>query len=312
VDDTADLRFAARVLQERFGSSASAPTELARGAWSSAFGFARGGSEWVIRFTRYEEDLAKDRFAAGYASDRLPIPAVVEIGTAGNLRYAIASRVTGRFLEELDAEAFRGALSGVFDVVCAMRDADTRRGSGYGSWDGSGHGACDSWRSFLLDVGQDDPDSRTHGWKRALASDPAAEAVFDEAMGALTSLVDACPEHRNLVHNDLLHRNVFVDETGRVSGVIDWGNSLYGDSLYDVALLLFWSPWYPAIDEGEVLAEMHSRFGADEAHLRERVLAYQVHVGLDHIGYNAFLGPATRRDEMERVCERTIDLIRRI
>jgi hygromycin-B 4-O-kinase len=86
---------------------------------------------------------------------------------------------------------------------------------------------------------------------------------------------------------------------------------MYGDSLYDVALLAFWSPWFQAIDEAVVVAQARSRLAAGDDDFEERLRAYQLHIGLDHIAYNAFLGPE-RGGEMERVCGRTADVVRRL
>jgi hygromycin-B 4-O-kinase len=281
---------------------------LAGGAWSSAYAFTRAGSEWVIRFNRHGEDLAKDELAGRYASADLPVPAVVERGAAGDRWYAVTPRLRGRFPETLDPAGFTRALPALIRLIAAMRDADTSAFDGFGPWDAGGRGAYPSWREYLLDVDADEPGRRTHGWRRALARDREAKETFAACMRALRAAVAACPEERQLVHADLLNGNVFV-EGGRVVGVIDWGVSLYGDSLYDAALLAFWSPWYPAIDEAAVLAAARDLAGGSPS-ITARMRAYQLHIGLDHIAYNAFLG-AERRDELARVCRRTAEIARR-
>jgi hygromycin-B 4-O-kinase len=100
---------------------------------------------------------------------------------------------------------------------------------------------------------------------------------------------------------------VFVAD-GRVSGLIDWGVALYGDSLYDVALLAFWVPWFAALDEKRVLDAARTLPGAEER-FDERIRAYELRIGLEHIAYNAYLG-ADRREEMLRVCQRTLAVAR--
>ena len=52
------------------------------------------------------------------------------------------------------------------------------------------------------------------------------------------TLVDACPERRDLVHGDLLHGNVLVSpDARRVEAVLSWKCSVRGDFLYDAVLL---------------------------------------------------------------------------
>jgi aminoglycoside phosphotransferase (APT) family kinase protein len=160
----------------------------------------------------------------------------------------------------------------------------------------------------LLAVGTDDPAYRTHGWRRKLAADPAAERTFEDALAALTAVVDACPERRDLVHNDLLHRNVFVAPGGRIAGVIDWANSLYGDFLYDVALLTFWTPWYPSIDEAELIKQARARLNPAERNVDDRLRAYWLRIGAEHIAYRAYLGLESV-DDMELICRRTAEFV---
>jgi aminoglycoside phosphotransferase (APT) family kinase protein len=303
-----DLAFASAFLRERFGHAAGPPTELTGGAWSRAYAYDRDDSRWVIRFSPHGDDLAKDRLACKYASVLLPIPEVVEMGPVGDIWYAIAPHVEGAFLEELDADAFRAAIPAVLDLVDAMRAADTSGFAGSGWWEADGRGRYETWRAFLLAVGTDDPAYRTHGWRRKLAADPAAERTFEDALAALTSVVDACPERRDLVHNDLLHRNVFVAPRGRIAAVIDWANSLYGDFLYDVALLTFWTPWYPSIDETELIKQARARLDPAERNVDERLRAYWLRIGAEHIAYRAYLG-LERVDDMELICLRTAEFI---
>ena len=48
---------------------------------------------------------------------------------------------------------------------------------------------------------------------------------------------------RTLIHNDLLNRNALASG-GQVTAVFDWGCSIYGDFLCDLAAFVFWSPWF--------------------------------------------------------------------
>jgi hygromycin-B 4-O-kinase len=97
---------------------------------------------------------------------------------------------------------------------------------------------------------------------------------------------------RCLVHCDLINRNVFVNE-GKIPGVFDWGCALYGDHLYDLAWFEFWAPWYPELDIGYLKSELGRRWtqvGYTPKDKDSRLLACYLHIGLDHLGYNAYLG----------------------
>lgn len=292
-------------LGRRFAGQATDVEELGVGQWSKGYGFRHRGREWVVRFSPYPDDFARDRLAGTYASQRLPIPEVVEMGRVDGLWYAITPRLHGVFLEDLGSASLQVTLPSLLEAIGAMRQVVV--GPGYGPWDADGKGAYPSWREYLLDVSQDRPAQRTHGWRARLAELPEAAAIFEVAYSKLVDAAQQLSDHHELVHNDLLNRNVFVQD-GRVAGIIDWGSSIYGDVLYDVALITFWAPWYPAITETAVLGAARERLAAGVgSEFTTRVRAYWLHIGLVHIGYNAFLGDE-RAEEIVRVCRRIRDV----
>ena len=89
----------------------------------------------------------------------------------------------------------------------------------------------------------------------------------------------------------------------RVTGVIDWANACYGDPLYDVAWLAWWSVdgwWY---EGGAGL--LRKRYGAAPFY-EERMACYECHIGLDELRYLARMG---RRERYERVRGRLLALV---
>ena len=75
--------------------------------------------------------------------------------------------------------------------------------------------------------------------------------------------------------------------------MIDWGNSLYGDPLYDIAWLIYWWDWYPAwqrINLTQHQDEYWRTHGGTPARAEERLLCYLIHIGLAHVAYSAWKG----------------------
>ena len=75
-----------------------------------------------------------------------------------------------------------------------------------------------------------------------------------------------------LLHGDYGFDNVLVDQ-GKISGVLDWANAKYGDFLYDVAWLDFWSlfgstTWIERLEE---LTELLPEQGSFQRWLSRRV-----------------------------------------
>jgi hygromycin-B 4-O-kinase len=110
------------------------------------------------------------------------------------------------------------------------------------------------------------------------------------------------------VHGDLINRNVLV-QGSRIIAVIDWGNALYGDWLYDAAWLIYWWTWFPRWQHIDITAELERHWdqhGGPPSGLRHRLQACLVYIGLDAMAYNAFRG---RWDDLARNASQVSELI---
>lgn len=270
------------------------PTDLAligEGAWSRCFGFRQDDAALVIRFGNHIDDFQKDQMAYAYATPDLPVPKVYEIGEAFGGYYAISTRAYGTPLEQLHADAWLAVVPAVVAALEALRTADTSTTTGWGGWGVDGNAPHASWSSYLLVVDQDTPDRRTYGWRTRLATLPEGEAAFTWGYDLLKQVAsDTVP--RTLLHCDLINRNVLVDGD-RLSGVFDWGCSIYGDHLYELAWFEFWAPWMPQLDIDYLRSALEAHWrtiGYEPPNKADRLAACYLHIGLDHLAYNAYLG----------------------
>jgi hygromycin-B 4-O-kinase len=199
-------------------------------------------------------------------------------------------------------------LPSLFAALDAMRRIDLSATAGYGGWDESADAGHVSWREFLLGVDRDAPDRRTHGWRRRLIDAAGGDAVFRAGYEKLALLVDAGADVRHVVHGDLINRNVLVADDC-IAGVFDWGCSFYGDFLYDVAWFEFWAPWHEAmagLDLRRYAREHYAAIGLDVPDLDARLRGCMIHIGLDHLAYNAWAGQA---NDLAAVSERLLPLL---
>jgi hygromycin-B 4-O-kinase len=288
---TIDIQQAQDFVSDHFRGKATDIAPIGAGAWSQCFGFRLGHDEFVIRFGQNGDDYHKDQRAGAFACADLPIPQVTEIGAAFDGWYAISQRVQGMPLESVNAAQWRALAPAVASAMEAMRQADISHCKGMGGWGADGHALDVTWREYVLMAGADAPIKRTHGWLKLLESWPEGIATFAWGHDLLQRLAsDDVP--RTLLHCDLINRNVLVDEN-KIAGVFDWGCSLYGDHLYDLAWFEFWSPWYPEMDVSLLQNELMNRWqesGEAPRNMAERLAVCHLHIGLDHLGYNAFTG----------------------
>ena len=300
-----DLDAATAFLADRYSNQVTTIETLRQGAWSSAYGFERDGTPYVIRFSNHLDDFQRDRHAHRYVGPNLPIPIVTEIGEAFGAHYAISERKFGTPIDTLDGPAMRALLPSLFAMLDGLRRADISSTRGYGGWDADRVGSHASWADFLLAANVDDPESRGGGWKTTLEQSRLGMTAYNEVYVRLQRAVHVAPAERFLVLSDLLNYNMLVHGNA-VSGVIDWGCSLYGDFLYDLAWIVFWAPWYPAWNEIDFLAEARQHYaeiGLLVPNFEERMRLCLIHIGITHISYNAFIGDI---DTAEVVAERTL------
>jgi len=281
-------------LRQHFHPEAAAVEGIGAGAWSRCFGFRVDGEELVVRFGAYVDDFVKDQRAYTYHAPGLPVPEVRAIGSAFDGYYAVSTRCYGDFLDHLAPDRWLAVVPSVVDALEAMRMSDLSTTSGYGSWGEHGHAPHAKWSGHLLRVADDTPDRRNFGWRALLAANaPEDDETFTWGLARLQGLADKIDRStpRSLYHADLMNRNVLVDGT-RISGVFDWGCACYGDHLYDLAWFEFWAPWYPELDIPPLRAELERRWqkvGYTPEHLTARLQACYLHIGLDHLAYNAWL-----------------------
>jgi len=280
---------------------------LGQGVWSQAFSFRNLDKDYVVRFGLYSDDFKKDQIAAAYAASDLPIPKLLEIGQAFGRSFAISERAFGNMLDGLDEPQMAQIVPAVFQMLDAMRNTDINTTTGYGNWNTEKVAPYLTWQEYLLDVWNDPITSRTYGWRASLQNSPMGEEPFNKAFNVLKSLIEKCPKERYLLHTDLLHYNVLVQDS-KISAVIDWGNAMYGDFLYELAGLIVWSPWYPAmqnIDWAKEAQNHYKKIGLDVPNFEERLRCYEISIGLNGMSYNAF---KRNWKDLELTTKRTLEL----
>jgi hygromycin-B 4-O-kinase len=302
-----DIAQVRALLRDQFGADVEdvVLVRLAGGEFSRAFAVTVDGRGYVVRLSKFDhaaEAFAKDAYAWRYfASPALPIPRVLSTGQVGEQYFAISERVAGRRLEELPLADRRALLPALLDTLDAIGRAEVGASQGYGPWDEQGQGEHATWPDFLVAINENKAEGFYRDWHALFAGPILERAVFEAIYRHMLQLVEYCPEERGLFHCDLHFDNVLSDGR-RITGVIDWANACYGDSLYDVAWLGWWFAKYGYPDGVALLRERHR----SAPHFAERIACYECHFGLDDLRFYAKTG---RREQYEWTRDRLLALV---
>jgi hygromycin-B 4-O-kinase len=291
-------------LDEYFGESVDHVELLGAGDWSRAFAFDHEGRALVARFGKYRGDFEMDRIAMDFARPGLPVPRVLDIGPAFGESFAISERHVGRFLDSIGTNESERLAQGVLQLLDALRDVPVDQNAS-ARWPGVEPHL--SWRDWLTTSVEDDGNERVGGWRTELAKAPEIEAVYTRSVREMLALVADVPATLHVVHRDLLNRNVLVDDTCQVTAVYDWGCSIYGDYLFDVAWFTFWAPWMAGVGTLDMAERVRSHLretGADVTNFDERLRCYELQIGAEHLGYQTVMNdPAERAKVAARLDE---------
>lgn len=244
---------------------------------------------------------------AAYSSADLPIPPSGKPAGPPTDISPCPIAPLGALLNDLDEAAMRTALPGLLGALDALRAVEIPGASGYGIWAPDGTAPAATWPQALLAVSQET--ARVCGWRATLATSPTGPSAFGASYARLQELVTGLPHSRHVIHGDLVNRNVLAEGT-RITAVIDWGNALYGDYLYDAAWLIYWWPWFPAWQDIDIARDLRWHWGSTggaPADLEHRLLTYLIHIGLDAMSYDAF---KRRPQDLARNATRVLELAR--
>lgn len=274
--DVAVLEF----LRAHHGAEPTDLEVLGGGFWSAAYGYRLGDDELVLRINDAPHGFRDDELAMRYGSAALPVPEMLTIGEGFGRWFAISRRHRGRFLEEVGPDEADALGPTVVDLLAGLRAVPDIGID------------VPPWRDWLLAGITDRPGRHTSGWRPRIAADPIAERTFRAIDHRIRSLLEACPDHGELVHSDLLHYNVLVTPTAdAVTAVFSWKCATWGDAVYDLAWCTFWGRWHEGIGALDLWERVVPTLSASEGiDVGVRHHAYELQIGASHLGWYATLG----------------------
>ncbi len=251
---------------------------IGAGEESKAFYFDFKGNQYVFRVT-WHGDLGykKDKIAyENFLSDELVIPEVIDVGEIDEeVSFIISRRASGRTLNNFSEDEVSGLVPKIVEAVASLHGVNPL-GEGYGGWGMNRRGKFDTLGEYIEHcLDQNEGEVREKSFY-----DSSFHMMLKRE---LEDLLRYCTEERVVLHNDLGPLNMLSH--GEDLTIIDWGDSMYGDPLKDVACLDF---WFREQDISGAFRSYYEKNGGLPEHFEERVKFYMLLIGYGSLWFYAY------------------------
>jgi hygromycin-B 4-O-kinase len=279
------------LLHERFSPLVTDLVPVEGGSIARTFAFRRGAEAYSIRFN-LDKMLSSNFPKEAYlwhklALTSIPMPPVLQVGRLGELHYAISPTMPGKTVSQFTPLELGHLFPQIAETLAAIHQVDVSDTEGYGVFDDQGRGMNSSWRAFLEMIAQEELEQDYYGkWHHLFEETFLERSVFEQIYHQMLRLLDVCPEERSLVHGSFNLASLLA-LPGKLTAVLNWLDARYGDFLYDVAILDYWTP---GLQVRERFQQYYQEQGMLVPAYAERILCYQCHVTLDAMRFYAKSG----------------------
>jgi hygromycin-B 4-O-kinase len=276
------------LLRTHFSPSVTDLTPVEGGGVARTFAFRANGQDYIVRFNldkMLTSNFPKEAYLwQKLASTRVPIPPVIQVGRLGELHFAISRKMPGKTLFHFTPQEIEQMFPQIMEVLDAMHSVNVSDTQGYGVFNDRGEGMANSWHTFLEMIAHEEDEHDYYGkWHYLFDETFLERAIFEQIYQHMLRLLDFCPEERYLVHGSLSLANLLA-LNGKLTAVLDWLDAKYGDFLYDIAILDYWSP---SLGVREHFQHHYQERQITVSRYEERLLCYQCYISLDAMRFFA-------------------------
>jgi hygromycin-B 4-O-kinase len=167
----------------------------------------------------------------------IPIPKIIEIGVfdknESNPRfYCISELCEGKMVFLHEKETMDRLIVEMLEILYKIHTTDISETKGYGDWLEFKEAPYKNWNSFLQEYTKKHIDYLLEFFKDKLED----RVIIEKIETKINKLLPNCSEERFLIHGDYgAHNTIAIPE--RVTGIVDWELSKFGDFVYDIAWL---------------------------------------------------------------------------
>lgn len=215
--------------------------ELSGGKHSWAFSYACSDKNYVVRFNTDDRGFLKDQYVWQlFCNKDVPIPQVYSVGIMkNNIYYCISEKILGETIKQQYSVGDYSSLPVQFETIEKIKDIGIpAKHFGFGEWEPSGAGLEPSFNEYVKSIYST---KKLVDWDE-LGRLPYFDRGFvDYLIEKMNYYIQYSPNVRELLHGDFGNDNLFIN-SNKISGVIDWERSLYGDHFLDVGRVVLFCP----------------------------------------------------------------------
>lgn len=279
------------LLGQHFSTPISDLVPIEGGQVARTFAFRSSEQEYIIRFNHdkmLDSNLPKEVYLMHkFAGTAIPLPPLLHVGRLGDLHFAISRKMPGQMLTALSPQEVRDLVPQILDILATIHSFDISDTQGYGGFGDQGKGHFPSWSDRLHMIAREEADNDYFGkWYNLFDETFLERDLYQDLYRRMCDLLVYCPEDRYLIHGGLSLRNMLAQD-GKITAVLDWLDASYGDFVYDIAVLNFWSPW---LGMREAFQEYHQQRQRELPFYAERLLCYECYHALGGLRFYAKSG----------------------
>ncbi|MHB8600845.1 MAG: phosphotransferase family protein [Ktedonobacteraceae bacterium] len=279
------------LLGQHFSTPITNLVPIEGGQVARTFAFRTSAQEYIIRFnhdTMLDSNLPKEAYLMRkFAGTTIPLAPILHVGRLGNLHFAISHKMPGQMLETLSPQEIRNLLPQILDFLAIIHSIDVSDTHGYGVFGDQGEGHFPSWGNHLRMTVREETENDYFGkWYRLFDETFLERDLYYDLYQRMCELLPYCPEDRYLIYGSLSLRNMLAQD-GKITAILDWLDASYGDFVYDIAALDFWSSW---LGMREAFQQYYQQRQRELPFYKDRLLCYECYHALGALRFFAKSG----------------------
>lgn len=262
--------------------------EMSTGQIAKTFEFNVDDKNYFIQFN--QENMSQGTineiiFADEFKRNAIPLRNIKNQGEYFDYRYVITEKVTGKPFDKLTEDEFVELIPEVIKMLKKISETNISKFSNFGWLDENGNGKFESWETHLKFVREEEPGWFYENWHELFDSTFLEKDKFDFYYEKMIEFILYLPKERKLIHSGYCGGNIIIED-GKITAILDWQDARYGDSVFDLAYMIFWMNKSTA---QKCISEYINEFkiDPDQNNLLERIKCYKYYIGLDCLRFAA-------------------------